>query len=356
MKFSRFQKFALLFLASLIVILVLVKFSELKEIIKLLKQTNWIFIGLAVLLQALTYFSLASLYSSIFKIFHYRIPLGKLCRLAVASTFLNQIFPSAGLAGLTLITASLKKDGISKGKSTLTATVGAILIGTIFLFFLAVSIAYYLIWQIQMTPAHTIFFTAMLIIIVLVINSAFYLFRHKESLYRIMEFLSRLVNRLRRIFKSKKYTSPQDISFFIEEFYLGVDVIRQNKKKLIKPLACAIVFFFSDVLTLFFVFLAFGRWVKIGIIIIGFVLTDTLGFVVAIPTSLGVFELSMSAIFSNLGIPLASAVVATLIFRALTFWLPIPIGYFFYHSLIKEKVVEEAFLEKKGGISIKQKN
>ncbi|MFH1426775.1 MAG: flippase-like domain-containing protein [Candidatus Kerfeldbacteria bacterium] len=336
MKISRFNKFSLFFLATLIVILILVKFSELEEIIKLVRQTNWLFIGIAIFFQSLTYFALAGLYKAVLKILQHSISFKKLSKLAVASTFLNQMLPSAGLVSLTLITSSLKKEKIDKSESTLTAVVGFILIGSIYLCCLIVSITYLLLY-IEINKTEALVLAAILVLTIVIIFCLVYLLRHKKTFYALAGLLSRIVNRVARIFNNGEYIREQEIIFFVDGFFLGIQTITKNKKRLIVPCILAALFFFSDIFTIFFIFLSFGLQLNLGIIIIGSVLADALGFAVAVPTSLGVFEVSMAGIYSTLGVPLASAVFATLMYRAVSFWLPIPIGFLFYRNLIKEK-------------------
>ena len=51
-----------------------------------------------------------------------------------------------------------------------------------------------------------------------------------------------------------------------------------------------------------------------------------------VPGELGVMETSLAVLSTSLGIAPPTAVGAILLFRALSYWLPIPIGYLaFWH-------------------------
>ncbi|CAB3395201.1 Phosphatidylglycerol lysyltransferase (fragment) [Kyrpidia spormannii] len=46
----------------------------------------------------------------------------------------------------------------------------------------------------------------------------------------------------------------------------------------------------------------------------------------ALPFSLGIFEVSMAALYHWLGVPWTQSWALTLAYRGITFWLPIPLG------------------------------
>ena len=339
MKLTKFQKFTIIIILAIITALIITKFSELMEIIHILKKTNWVFIVIALMLQSLTYLALAGIYSHLLKIFDHRVSFKKLCKLVVTSTLLNQIFPSAGLVSIPFMTSSLKKDKIDKGKTALTVAVGTMLIGTIFLTCLAISVTYLLV-AVDLSGQQKNVLSILLILTVCAGGFLYYLSKNHSLLGKIIALVSKALTKLYKFFKIKKSLDTAKISLFVEEFYLGVDAIKKNKTKLLVPLLLAAVFFLSDILTLYCIFLSFGLKVKLGFIVVSFVLTDVVGFIVAVPTGLGVFEVSMATIFSTLGIPLASAVLATLIFRGMSFWLHMPLGLYFYQRLAKEKKPE----------------
>ena len=54
---------------------------------------------------------------------------------------------------------------------------------------------------------------------------------------------------------------------------------------------------------------------------------SALGSVVPTPGGLGAVEAALSAGLTAAGLPGAAAVSAVLLFRLLTFWLPVPVGW-----------------------------
>ncbi|HEY6063496.1 MAG TPA: hypothetical protein VIV35_07795, partial [Chitinophagaceae bacterium] len=54
------------------------------------------------------------------------------------------------------------------------------------------------------------------------------------------------------------------------------------------------------------------------------------------------YEGSMTFFYVHFGVPVAVAAVATLLYRALSFWLPIPVGFFLYRRLQNSSQINKA--------------
>jgi len=66
-----------------------------------------------------------------------------------------------------------------------------------------------------------------------------------------------------------------------------------------------------------------------NLVVLGLLLSLGIGALPLSPGSLVVYESAMTYIFTMLGLPIHPALILTLLYRFLTFWLPIPIGLFF---------------------------
>jgi len=96
--------------------------------------------------------------------------------------------------------------------------------------------------------------------------------------------------------------------------------------------------FMSDAFTIFSLFKGLGITVTILEVSTGFILTKIISILPFLPGALILYEGSMTFFFSRMGINLGTAVVVTLLYRALSFWLPILLGFFLYRKLqLKEK-------------------
>src|SRR4051812_28828864 len=69
--------------------------------------------------QILNYHSYAELYQSLFRILGHRIRYKKLFILTLELNFVNNVFPSGGVTGISYFGVRMKTLGVSPGKSTL---------------------------------------------------------------------------------------------------------------------------------------------------------------------------------------------------------------------------------------------
>jgi glycosyltransferase 2 family protein len=63
---------------------------------------------------------------------------------------------------------------------------------------------------------------------------------------------------------------------------------------------------------------------------------STLGSIIPTPGGLGAVEAALTAGLTASGVPGAVAVSAVLLFRLLTFWLPVPVGWAAMHFLERD--------------------
>ena len=83
-----------------------------------------------------------------------------------------------------------------------------------------------------------------------------------------------------------------------------------------------------DLLTLYFLFIAAGEYVSLGVLLAGYGLPLLLGKVAfIIPGGVGVVESSMTVLYNQLGIPPATTVVVVLGYRLISFWIPSLAGF-----------------------------
>ena len=121
----------------------------------------------------------------------------------------------------------------------------------------------------------------------------------------------------------------------------------RNRKKYFKRLTdhpwlilaslfARLIYYASNIATLAFSFLALGTLPSITIIIFAYAASLLFSKITLAPAGIGAAEASLILIFLEAHIDPAIAIGATLIYRFISFWLPIPAGFFSYYSLKKE--------------------
>jgi uncharacterized protein (TIRG00374 family) len=92
------------------------------------------------------------------------------------------------------------------------------------------------------------------------------------------------------------------------------------------------IYFLLDITMLYISFLAFGTSVPYALVIFGYLLSLLLSLLTLIPGQPGVTEASLVLIFSAFGIESHNAILATLLFRLVSYWIWVPIGIYLTFS------------------------
>jgi len=137
-------------------------------------------------------------------------------------------------------------------------------------------------------------------------------------------------NRFVRFFWKKLHIVEEEFSH--EEWESPFEFIKNEKKYLFLPLFFQILIFFVDALTIYFLFMGFNFPVNFLTILAGFVLTKIVAMASFSPGGLVFFEGAMVLFYSSFGIPAQLVLIVTLMFRILSFWLPLPFGVIFYRK------------------------
>ena len=103
--------------------------------------------------------------------------------------------------------------------------------------------------------------------------------------------------------------------------------VAQHPRKLALGIGGALLLSLCYILCLAVCVAAFGRSVPIASIAVVYLTGSAIGSIVPTPGGLGAVEAALTAGLTAAGLPGAVAVSAVLLFRLLTFWLPVPFGW-----------------------------
>jgi uncharacterized protein (TIRG00374 family) len=156
-------------------------------------------------------------------------------------------------------------------------------------------------------------------------------------------YLSRkkILAKLEQAFGKHHWT--QDFFSFCRNFGTYKKMITSQPGKILQALAGGAIYYGSNVATLLFSFMAFG--VKPSIMLTAFAFATSLifGRITLAPAGIGAAEATLILVFLNGGMDATVTVTAVLVYRLMSFWLPIPAGLLSYYSLQKHtyKAVKE---------------
>jgi uncharacterized membrane protein YbhN (UPF0104 family) len=112
--------------------------------------------------------------------------------------------------------------------------------------------------------------------------------------------------------------------------------VAQDPRKLIEGVGGALLLSLAYIACLAASVAAFGGSVPIAKIGVVYLTGSALGSIIPTPGGLGAVEAALTAGLTAAGVPGGVAVSAVLLFRLLTFWLPVPFGWAALHYLERQ--------------------
>ena len=149
---------------------------------------------------------------------------------------------------------------------------------------------------------------------------------YAKNFFRIMIFFASIFNTIGKVFWKRDLLNPERVRGLISEFLKTFSFFKRYPLKFIQAFLAAALFYTADIATLYFSFAAFGFHPNLSIVIVGFVVSSVLPLLTLLPETPGVMEASLVFVFVTLGIPAHIALFGSLLFRLVSYWLPLPIG------------------------------
>lgn len=313
---------------GLAVVLLLNK-SQLDEFAHVIKHLRWYVLLLVIFVQLTSYYMNALYYQSILRVFGYRVKAIRVFEGALATNYVNYILPSAGMAGAGFLSQVLSPD-VPRGEGVLAQFVRYAFASLAVLLMLPVGFGLVILSNIHASGRHTIITTAILSLVIIIMLAAVII-----ELIRREAPLRRLVKRVaRKLHKRFKRFDDETVEHFVDEFYFGIHRMMEQKQRLLVPFIWSILYIVVEIATFYLSFVAFGKVVNPGIVIMAYILANIASVFGGTFFSTGVFELGMAGTLVALGQPLAFAVPVTLTYRIVNLLIGLPPGFYYYNKYL----------------------
>ena len=335
-KYFSLSNLGFYFLIITLAVVAIFKFSELQKIIQAFEQIKPWFWLIALGLQTLTYLANAYVYYNLMLIFEIK-PLLKpreILNCSVTALFINQAVPSAGASGNSFIFYYFNKRNI-KMSDALTLIIFEL--STYFLAHITLILFLFAYFTFSINDQlsgifYTILFIGLAVFGVLTFIWLFLGQQKGKVLDRLRtlkkyRFFAWLIKKLKSSFTltSGQAMPPSN----------AWEIITAKYQKLARPLLWQIILILLDSTTIYFLFLGLNVRISFIHVLLALMVTKIISLFSIIPGALVFFEGGMIFFLTLLGIPAGMAFVVTLLFRFLSFWLPMPIGLFLYRHMTK---------------------
>lgn len=322
---SAMRKIIISLVLFLAIVFVILRFSELKNILDTLHRSNYRFLVAAVIIELIWLFNSATDYGSIFRLVGIREKITHLVLVATAANFVNVIAPSVGIGGMAVFLDDAVRQKHPTGRVTV---VGILYILFDYLAFFCVLALGFLV-LIRRNNLNAGELTAAAILLAIAAGVAFLLYlgyRSAERLGNALAWIARLINRILKPFLHRDYLQVDRAQAFANEVAEGIDMLRGKRKEFGWPFLYALNNFALLICVLAFTFLAWGTPFSVGTLVGGFAIAYLFLIVSPTPSGLGVVEGVMTIALNTLRVEWAAAALITLTYRLITFWFPLAVG------------------------------
>jgi uncharacterized protein (TIRG00374 family) len=318
------------------VLFLLSRFTELSEMWVVLQRGDFLFLGLALLIEVFWIYNLSAFYRAVYHELGMTETPFHMARLVTAGYFLSVVAPSAGLSSIAVYLA----DAQRRGHSTAKVTVASIL----YVWFEYIGIFSILIFGLEVLNRRNRLHWSEIIATLLLLGCAMGLslllylaYRSSDRLGKIMAWLANKANRLLHPFLHRTVFEEEKAYNFSQELAIGISVLRNNPRWIAKPLLFTLLNKISLLVILTLCFLAFEVPVDFGIVIAGLGIAHLFLIISPTPAGIGVVEGILAISLNSLGIPLEDATVITLSYRGLSFWVPFFVGMVNFRLLDRKR-------------------
>ena len=325
-------KIFLIILIAVAIYFLFPKILGLQQVVKLLHTANPYYLIFALAAEVVSYIGAAFLLKIIFNRLKYHLPFFDLMKFSSIAAFAIHILPIGGFGEAAIMYYLLRKRNISSGDTLFTFIIRSIFTYVGFFSVFAVGL-------ILLPTHHSISLTQKIISLSLFVGLVFliiWLVRlyHKRKQFWVIagKFLA-IINWLSKKILKHRFYADDKVPTIIDDVYQGIGLFSNKKSLWISASLSGALYWLGDMFCLYFALMCFGYQITIGGLIFAYCLSFLAGLISFIPGGVGIIEGSLALLLISLGVPSGPALFSILVFRFISFWILIPIGFWSFLTL-----------------------
>jgi len=314
---------------ALVIVGLLVVVLDWRNVHKILGETDWKLVPVALLFTAISYACLSFGFATANRIFGVRMGWRDLSEIGFVSSILNHLLSAGGAAGYSVRFLLMGEQGAALRDIVAASLFNSYLDSLGMLALLPVGLGYLFVKH-PLSPGGTVAvgIAAVLLVVLFFLATAVVFVRSLRS------------GVLRGLGKAGRRLTRRDLTATLDDFDAtmsrGVSVVQARPRLLALMVALVVVDWTASVAALWFCFDALGDPISVGVLLTGFALGVTAGVLSMVPGGLGVQEGSMAGLYALLGVPLQKAVLASILFRVVYYLVPYLVSLGFYWRLLRQ--------------------
>lgn len=292
------------------VMLVVARVSEARAFVRLAAHARPLWLLVALALQAATYLFQSEVWQTVLRPARAAVALAEICRLSVARLFVDQVVPSAGLSGTVVAVRALERLGVPRP-----VVMAGVVVETTSLYatYAIGLVAASIVTLMRHAPNRLILPVVLPLFLFAVALSVGFL----AVSGRPAGTLGRRLAWLRPLEAGRAMLAQADRR------------LARSPRSLLEAGGCQAAVVLLDAATMWAVIASLGVLASPSGVFASYMISTLLRLVGVLPGGLGVFEATSVLTLKLMGVELPVALSATLLFRGLSFWLPLAPGLWF---------------------------
>ena len=308
-----------LLIVGLAVHVLIPQLSSLQKNITVLQSLKLWAVLIAVFSQFISYVGSGLTLTELVRITRHKLSVVQGLAITLASFSIGLV--AGGMFGSAAVTYRwVKTSGGGSDGASLTATLPPILID-----FCLLAISFLGVFHLVLVHSLTVLQAAAFIIISIMLLLTFLILRYAfKNRDKSITIIYQKIKAIANFFKKK--VSYSNFKKELDRLFSAWDLMATGDWK--GPLLGTVINILFDALTIYFIFIGVGHPISFGLLVTGYGLPLLFGKIAFIfPGGIGIIESTMIALYSSLGIPLSTATIVILVYRLLSFWFPLIIGF-----------------------------
>lgn len=321
-------------LLALLILIVAIHKDLLSTFDNLTRIDAWALLTL-IPIEFFNYDAQTRMYQGLFSLVGNKLGYRYLFETSLELNFVNSVFPSGGVSGISYFGVRMRSNEISGGKAT---AVQLLKLGLTYISFEILLIIGVLFIAVRGQVNDLTVLVAGIISTLLVIATFGFIMviGSRKRINATFEFVTKLLNRIIQVVRPK---FPETISIerfrpTVNELHDNYVLIQKNYKHLKRPLFWGTIANLTEILAVYAVFIAFGHWVNFGAVILAYAVANFAGLVSILPSGVGIYEALMTGVLAITGIHPSLSIPVVVMYRIVNTIIQLPPGYVFYHRTL----------------------
>jgi uncharacterized protein (TIRG00374 family) len=309
--------------------------KDIGGVIENLGKVNTLALLLIIPIEALNYDAYTRFYVRIFKILGKNVRYRDMYRLNLELNFVNHILPSGGISGISYFTVRMRSFGVSGPKSTLSQLIKLLIL---YVSYQPILILGVFLLAVRGHVNNLVMVVASSLITLLVVGTfAFvYMIESRSRINTFLTAITKVLNKLLGLFRRKQETiNIAGAQEAFGELHDNYQLLKGNWRQLKLPFLYMMLANATEVAAVYAVYIAFGRLVNVGAVILAYAVANFAGLVSVLPAGIGIYEGLMTAVLVATGIPAGLSIPVTIMYRVINMAIQLTPGYYFYQKALR---------------------